>query len=97
VTREQAFQLISEERNYQDKTYTPDKTLESGLTRLERDKEVTPHIVLLESYVEKAREAWVPGGGQKASLQQIAKVAAIAVRALERAAGADALLTEGLR
>jgi hypothetical protein len=92
-----AFTLIETERQYQDRNYNPAETLTSGQTRLERDRDVTSHLVLLDLYVTKAKEAWNVKGDNKPALKQIAKVAAIAIRALERAGGSDALLTEGLR
>lgn len=91
-------QIIEHERAYQDSTYSPDEETVPGQTRRQRDIGVTPHILLLEEYVAKARAAWVGRKGDDLpALQQIAKVAAIAVRALERAAGSEKLLEKGLR
>lgn len=97
MTREQVFQIINKERDYQDTTYEPNKVLQSGQTRQQRDLDVTAHLVLLDAYVRKAKDAWVIPGTNTPALKQIAKIAAIAVRALERAGGADILLSEGLR
>lgn len=97
MTREQVYQIINTERDYQDKTYEPEKVLQSGQTRQQRDLDVTAHLVLLDAYIEKAKAAWVTPGTNSPALKQIAKIAAIAVRALERAGAADVLLTEGLR
>ena len=97
MTRAEAYQVIDTERTYQDDTYNPAEKLSSGVTRQERDLDVTSHLVLLDEYVAKAKTAWLAKGDNKPSLKQIAKVAAIAVRALERAGGSEALLTEGLR
>ena len=97
MNRTDVYTIIDTERAYQDRTYNPDEVLSSGCTRRQRDLDVTSHLVLLDVYVKKAMEAWLAKGDNKPSLKQIAKVAAIAVRALERAGGSDALLTEGLR
>lgn len=97
MNRTQAYQVIDDERTYQDKAYDPDELLTSGSTRAQRDNDVTSHLVLLDLYLQKAKEAWNVKGDNRPALKQIAKVAAIAVRAMERAGGADALLTEGLR
>ena len=85
MNREQVFQVIDDERIYQDRTYNPKALLTSGQTREVRDLDVTPHLVLLDLYVQKAKIAWNAKGDNVPALQEIAKIAAIAVRALERA------------
>lgn len=99
LLRSDVFELINAERAYQDTTYSKDAVLSSGATRGQRDLDVTPGLVLLDSYVRKAQDAWTDQktGGSLKSLQQVAKIAAIAVRILERAGGSEALLNEGLR
>jgi hypothetical protein len=99
MTREDVYGLIDKERQYQDSTYQPDKVLTSGATRSQRDLDVTSHLTLLDYYVRSAQDAWttMKTGDDIRALQQIAKVAAIAVRALERAGGSQRLLTSGLR
>ncbi len=97
MTREQAIDIITTERNYQDTAYPETATVGSGVTRQQRDKEVVPHILLLEEYAAKARQAWVSSGSNKQALQQIAKAAAIAMRALERVGNSEELLKDGLR
>ena len=98
LTREEVFNLIDTERSYQDINYNPDEKVSSGLTRRERDKEVSSGILMLEAYVRKASDAWVnTKGSNLPALQQVAKIAAIAVRILERAGDSQTLLTSGLR
>lgn len=97
MNREQVFGIINTERDYQDVNYDPFEKLSSGQTRCVRDMDVTAHLTLLDIYVNKAKEAWLAKGDNRPALKQIAKIAAIAVRSLERAGGADALLQEGLR
>ena len=96
LTREQVFTLINYEREYQDRTYNPDERVSSGLTRAERDKEVSSGILMLEAYCRKASDAWVNTKGSNVpALQQVAKIAAIAVRVLERAGDSQVLLDVG--
>lgn len=98
LTREQVFEIINTERNYQDTNYRPDEVVSSGLTRRMRDAEVSPGILMLEAYARKAGDAWVNTKGTNLpALQQVAKIAAIAVRILERAGDSQALLESGLR
>jgi hypothetical protein len=98
LTRQQVYCLIDMEREYQDYNYSPDTLTSSGLPRRERDLEVGPGLTMLSAYVRKAEDAWVnTKGNATPSLQQIAKLAAIAVRILERAGGSEALLAKGLR
>lgn len=97
MTREKAFEIVNLERAYQDGFVPEGETVGSGITRADRDKEVPPHILLLEAYAAKARDAWMIKGSNKQALQQIAKVAAIAVRALERVGNSEELLAGGLR
>jgi hypothetical protein len=52
---------------------------------------------LLEGYVAKARAEWLTSQDETAIVKQIAKIAAIAVRGLERIDGSEVLLTEPLR
>jgi hypothetical protein len=53
---------------------------------------------MLSAYVRKAEDAWVnTKGSNLPAIQQIAKIAAIAVRILERAGGSEDLLIKGLR
>lgn len=97
MTREQAFEIVINERTYQDSFVPETETVGSGITRADRDKEVPPHILLLEAYAAKAREAWIVKGSNKQALQQIAKCAAIAIRAMERVGNSEELLAGGLR
>jgi hypothetical protein len=99
LTREEVFIIIDRERDFQDVEYNPTAVIvPGGPTREQRDLLPAAGILLLEEYVRKATTAWA---GQKGSdfnsLRQVAKIAAIAVRILERAADSERLLTEGLR
>lgn len=99
LSREAVYQLIDEERAYQDANYDPGQYLPSGFSRILTEKEVTPGIVLLSSYVRKVEDTWTntASNGNVPTLQQVAKIAAIAVRILERAAGSESLPSSGLR
>lgn len=103
LRREQVYLLIDQERSYQDHTYDPTEPLSSGQTRGQRDLDVTPGLVLLGSYVRKGEDAWTDSkkiagsNGNLGALRVVAKIAAIAVRILERAGGSEQLLISGLR
>jgi len=101
LKRIEVYFLINAERLYQDRTYDPNAVLTSGQTRAERDLDVAPGLVLLDSYVRKAQDTWTDRAGGTGNniptLQQVAKIAAIAVRILECAGGSETLLTTGLR
>lgn len=109
MTREQVFELVNKEREYQDATFNPEEVLDSGLTRRQRDSEVLPHIRLIQDYAHEAGMDWTYShkrghkdhkgspSGSFAAVQGIAKIAAIAIRALERMPLAEKLLEKGLR
>lgn len=98
LTRAEVYAIIDGERTYQDVNYDPDFVTSSGLTRRQRDLEAAPGILMIGEYVAKARNAWTSTkGNQLPALQQVAKIAAIAVRILERAGGSQELLQSGLR
>lgn len=96
MTRQEIFTVISREREYQDTTRNPEEMLNSGVTRRQRDLDVSPHLVLLDLYVNKAKDVWNKKGDNIPALQEIAKIAALAVRALECCGSADAV-SGGLR
>lgn len=98
LTREEVYKIIDREREYQDRSYAPLEKLSSGLARNMRDLDVAPGILMIEGYTEKARKAWIDTQVDNLpALKQVAKIAAIAVRILERAGGTSELLKTGLR
>jgi len=90
MNRAEVFAVIDKERVYQDTVWPRDAETAQMYTYL------APHLVLLEEYILKARTAWVTNGPEAPALKQIAKLAAIAIRALEETAGAKEA-TEELR
>lgn len=92
---EEVIVMIRNERDYQDAAYDPSEIVGSGLTRLQRDQEVTPHLILLDLYVQKAKDAWNKRGGNVQALRELVKIAAIAVRAIERNPQINALYLNG--
>jgi len=50
----------------------------------EEDNGLSGQIVTLGTYTDKARDAWTLSNGNEASLHELRKVAAIAIRALVR-------------
>lgn len=104
MNRQTVYQIIDAERAFQDRTYEPTHILPTGVTREQRDADVPPHLVLMRAYLTKAEEAWAfqrdGEDGDMARLTAmrcVAKITAIGVRALERVAGVEQLLTKGLR
>ena len=100
MTREQVFGLVDAERLYQDRAFNPELETSCGQTRRQRDLNPAPGVLMLEEYIEKARQAWIKPtlkADNIECLQNVAKVAAIAVRILERAGGSERLLRAGLR
>jgi hypothetical protein len=101
LTQDQAIELIKQERAYQDSTFDPTEKLPSGVTIAERDLELTSHLIMLKSYIDDAIDGWTwdykRGTDEVNVLQQIAKIGAISVRALEKVGFSDKLLERGLR
>ena len=75
LSREDVYKLIDGEREYQSKL-GPDRTDGS-------DKTVGDYLTMLRSYLRKAENAWTDNAGCEPALDQIRKVAAIAVRCME--------------
>jgi hypothetical protein len=76
MIRDEVFQLISEERDYQD------SLRKAGRFEDERHP-LTAEIVMMESYVRKVLDAYTDTKGTEAALHMIRKLAAICVRCLE--------------
>lgn len=97
LTRPEVFSIIDEEREFQDRNYDPDEVVSSGLTRRDRDKEVSVGIAMLTAYIARAQQTWISVKGDNLpALQEVAKIASIAVRIMERAGESDRL-KKGLR
>ena len=74
-TRERVYQAIDGERNYQEEHVPLDGRILS----------VGDEILLLESYLQKARDAWTTDfdNPELTALEMLRKVAGVAVRCLE--------------
>jgi hypothetical protein len=77
LTRAQVYALIDGERDYQD-SLGPDR----------REPVEVPHstgeyLVMLDTYLRKAKDAWTNTAGDRAALDQIRKIAGIAVHCME--------------
>lgn len=97
MLRQHVYELIDRERDYQDKYYPKDQVLSSGLTREMRDKDVSTHLVMSDIYLARAKQVWMLSGDGVTVLQELVKLAAIVVRALEMAGNSAALHTIGVR
>lgn len=75
MTREEVFELITSERDYQD-------SLSSARTD-GSTKTVGDYITMLSHYVNKMQEAWTMNPGNTAALDVMRKVGAIAVHCME--------------
>ena len=87
LKREQVLQIISSERDYQDSAW-PSHEAQGN----------TEHcLTSVQVYLRKAEDAWITEGyPETKTQQQLAKIAAIIVRLLERGHGTEELL-KGLR
>jgi len=75
MNREDVYFLIDEEREYQD-TLGPERV--DG-----HQHSVAEELLLLQAYVQDAANAWVGMPGDSFVLDEMPKIAAIAVRCLE--------------
>lgn len=92
MNRADVFEVINREREYQDTAWPRDEY------RKQMYKYSAPHILLLEKYVKQLADDWVKSSTERNLPATIAKIATIAVRALEEIEfGAVDLLQDGLR
>lgn len=75
LTRDQVFQLINGERSYQNEQ--AEQWNHQGAPSIEAE------LLMLEHYISDARQAWVQTSHSRGTLDNIRKIAGIAVRALE--------------
>jgi uncharacterized protein (DUF934 family) len=74
MNRQEVFEIINTERNYQDNLWPP----HNGHKNSEHC------LVSLQAYLRKAEDAWITSSNNGIGVwQQLAKMAAIIVRALE--------------
>lgn len=85
MDRVQVFELIDSERSYQD-SLSPDRT--DG-----HQHSVGEELVLMDVYLRRALDAWVDNAGDASALNEIRKVAAIAVRCIENHGAPNRALT----
>ncbi len=71
ITRQEVYEAIDTERDYQDKQW-------NGHTH-----EVGAYLTLLRTYLREAEESWSRSDGDRAALHSIRKIAAIAVHTME--------------
>lgn len=70
TSRDEVYAAIDGERDYQDEL-------------LRTDRSLTAELLLLESYVARARGMWTDYKGDSEVLRMVRKVAGIAVRCME--------------
>ena len=75
MERTEVYKLIDCERDYQDSL---------GKARTDgQPRTVGGELILLTEYIDRARKAWTNNPGNEKALEEIRKVAAIAVRRME--------------
>jgi hypothetical protein len=77
LSREQAFEVIRKEREYQDRVWPRDNH-----PLVEQYRYTAPHLLMLEDYYSEARGKWRKSIDETEVLRAIAKMATIAFRAL---------------
>ncbi len=79
MTRQEVYELIDGEREYQDAQITNGR-FEGGSNQ---KHEVGAYITMLTHYVNKLQEAWTMNHGDQAALDVMRKCAGIAVHCME--------------
>ncbi len=87
MKREEVYQVIDGERDYQD-SLGSDRT--EGFTHSVGDS-----LVLLDTYLRKAKDAWSLNAGNTAALHEIRKIAGIAVRCMEQNGAPERVIPAG--
>ncbi len=78
MIRAEVYKLIDNERDYQDRL-GPDRT-ELPPTH---PREVGESLTMMATYFRRAQDGWTEQAGNEAALDNIRKIAAIAVRCME--------------
>lgn len=86
LTRAQVFEILEKERQYQDSLWPPH----------DGQKNTEHTLTTLQCYLRKAEDAWIVDKYETKTWQQLAKIAAVIVRALEVGNETENLL-QGLR
>lgn len=77
MTREQVFEMIAQEREYQDKNWPRDDN-----PLVKQYTYAAPHIYMLKEYAAKTRALWVKSVDETDVLRNLGKMATIAYRAI---------------
>jgi hypothetical protein len=72
ATREQVYDAIDTERDYQDKKWAG------------HSHEVGAYLTMLRTYVARAEEAWTSNSGDAPALEVVRKITAIGVHCMEQ-------------
>jgi hypothetical protein len=86
LTRQQIFDIINTERQYQDNLWPPH----------DGHKNTEHCLTTVQVYLRKAEDAWISAKDEVSTWQQLAKIAAVITRALEVGNESEALVN-GLR
>jgi len=77
-SRADVYKTIDEEREYQEQIVLTDPTRSA-----QKDHSVGDYLTLLAAYLRKAQDAYTTSAGNCATLKEIRKIAALAVRSME--------------
>jgi len=78
MTRKKVYEIIDEERNYQE------SLSKSTFRHDDVDQSVPAELVMMRVYLDKAFNAFTANYGDQFALNEIRKVTALGVRCLER-------------
>lgn len=81
-TRQEVYTVIDGERNYQDNLGC-DRTELCELPPEQRIRGVAEYAVMMDVYLQRAKNAWTNSAGAIGALHEIRKVAALAVACME--------------
>lgn len=77
VTRQEVYNAIDSERNYQD------NIIKNKYGNDDVGHPVAAEILMIEDYAARARKEWTDNKGDDAALAMVRKVAGLAVRCME--------------
>lgn len=77
MTREEVYDKINQERNFQD------SFIKEKFNNLNYPNNIPTEILMMESYIRKAIDAWTSNKIDQAVLNEVIKILAIGVRCME--------------
>jgi len=81
ATRQEVYEAIDTERDYQDRIIANDPTRHDAV--VDADHSVGAYLTMLDTYLRRAQDAWTDHAGHAKALEVVRKIAGIAVHCLE--------------